>query len=74
MWKKKEVIVDPKRLGDCSQVFIHGNIIEKVWVIDRRLTWKAHIDLVCSKFQQRLCIFKYTQTDWTKQKSYVAVL
>lgn len=55
--KTKEMIVDPKSLGDYSPVIIQGNTIEQVdtfkylgVVIDRSLTWKAHIDYLCSRF------------------------
>ena len=55
--KTKEMIIDPKRLGDYSSVIIYENIIEQVdtykylgVVIDRSFTWKARIDYLCSKF------------------------
>lgn len=64
-----------KKLGDYSPVIIQGNIIVQVdtfkylgVVIDYSLTWKAHTNYLCSRFQQRLYFLRRLMLFGVSQK------
>ncbi|KAK0155032.1 RNA-directed DNA polymerase from mobile element jockey [Merluccius polli] len=59
--KTKEMIFDPKGVGDHSPVFIKGEMVQQVSnfkylgiYFDCQLQWATHVETVCSKICQRL--------------------
>ena len=59
--KTKEIIFDPKSLGDHSPISIHGEVVEQVSSykylgvhLDSQLSWVNQVNSVCSRFNQRM--------------------
>lgn len=59
--KTEEMVFDPKRIGGIGLAVIHGVNIAQVSSykylgvhIDDQLSWSIHVDVLCSRLQQRL--------------------
>ncbi|KAF7651619.1 hypothetical protein LDENG_00108420 [Lucifuga dentata] len=59
--KTKEMVLDPKSVGECEPISIKGEIIEQVpqynylgVIFDQSLCWMGHVEYVCSRICQRL--------------------
>ena len=59
--KTKELVLDPRSVGDHSPVVIHDSPIEQVSSyrylgvhLDDTFSWYVHVDNLCSRLQQRL--------------------
>ena len=59
--KTEEMIFDPLGVGDLRPVVIHNQPVTQVLsykylgvYIDSRLTWSTHVDILCTRLQQRL--------------------
>jgi len=59
--KTEEIIFDPKGIGDHHQVVIHNQNITQTQTfkylgvyIDKSLTWKTHMEWICTRLHQRL--------------------
>ena len=59
--KTKEIVFDPRSLGDHSPILIHGERVEQVRsykylgiYFDPQLNWANQVDSVCSRINQRM--------------------
>lgn len=59
--KTQEIVVDPRSVGDHSEITIHGHNIKQVnsykylgVQIDCEMSWHTHVTSLCSKIHQRL--------------------
>ena len=59
--KTKEIVFDPRSVGDHSPILIHGERVEQVTsykylgvYFDPQLSWGNQVDFLCSRINQRL--------------------